>query len=183
MRDRPAVKIKTYTVYCGDADANEKKAGVNPFTSPEEQQKMGSLKLQLEAGWDVAFDSDHRPVFSALTYGSKGGNEGVLPQPKVDMAGLKDEECRTNFRQRLSIHVADAALETLPVQIPPKKFTFASEMTRSRTIPNFRRQLHQNRGSEWTSRAKEFEKAWEDKNPRKAYALLNSEKIIIIAAK
>ncbi|KAK6762434.1 hypothetical protein RB195_023234 [Necator americanus] len=34
-----------------------------------------------------------------------------------------------------------------------------------------RRQLQQDRDNEWTSRAKEFEKAWEDKNPRKVYAL------------
>ncbi|KAK6750581.1 hypothetical protein RB195_002511 [Necator americanus] len=35
-----------------------------------------------------------------------------------------------------------------------------------------RRQLQQDRDNEWTSRAMEFEKAWEDRNPRKAYALL-----------
>ncbi|KAK6735507.1 hypothetical protein RB195_018617 [Necator americanus] len=35
-----------------------------------------------------------------------------------------------------------------------------------------RRQLQQDRGNEWTSRAMEFEKAWEDRNLRKAYALL-----------
>ncbi|KAK6754255.1 hypothetical protein RB195_013321 [Necator americanus] len=33
-------------------------------------------------------------------------------------------------------------------------------------------QLQQDRDNEWTSRAMEFEKAWEDRNPRKAYALL-----------
>ncbi|KAK6757126.1 hypothetical protein RB195_015132 [Necator americanus] len=35
-----------------------------------------------------------------------------------------------------------------------------------------RRQLQQDRSNQWTSRAMEFEKAWEDRNPRKAYALL-----------
>ncbi|KAK6735615.1 hypothetical protein RB195_018684 [Necator americanus] len=35
-----------------------------------------------------------------------------------------------------------------------------------------RRQLQQDRDDEWTSRAMEFEKAWEDRNPRKAYPLL-----------
>ncbi|KAK6757446.1 hypothetical protein RB195_015332 [Necator americanus] len=35
-----------------------------------------------------------------------------------------------------------------------------------------RRQLQQDGDNEWTSSAKEFEKAWEDKNPREAYALL-----------
>ncbi|KAK6734731.1 hypothetical protein RB195_018118 [Necator americanus] len=35
-----------------------------------------------------------------------------------------------------------------------------------------RRQLQQDYDNEWTSRAIEFENLWEDKNPRKAYALL-----------
>ncbi|KAK6758098.1 hypothetical protein RB195_015736 [Necator americanus] len=65
------------------------------------------------------------------------------------MAGLIDEECRTNFRQSVSIHVGvrtrkklcdadtftnciqDAAKEILLVQMPWKKFGFASAETRS----------------------------------------------------
>ncbi|KAK6749627.1 hypothetical protein RB195_001934 [Necator americanus] len=123
------------------------------------------------------------------------------------MAGLKDDECRRKFRQRVSIHgvrtkkklsdadsftkcIQNAARETLPVLLPRKKFAFASVETIStynsvfvaRSAGDFnqekrlrrklRRQLQQNRGNEWTSRAMEFEKAWEDRNPRKAYALL-----------
>ncbi|KAK6762063.1 hypothetical protein RB195_022963 [Necator americanus] len=124
------------------------------------------------------------------------------------MAGLKDDECRTKFRQRVSIHVGvrtrkklsdadsftkciqDAARETLPVLLPRKKFVFASAETKSCTIlymsraalvtssrksvleRKLRRQLQQDRDNEWTSRAMEFEKTWEDRNPRKAYALL-----------
>ncbi|KAK6729566.1 hypothetical protein RB195_006547 [Necator americanus] len=124
------------------------------------------------------------------------------------MAGLKDDECRTKFRQRVSIHVGvrtrkklsdvnsftkciqDAAKETLSVLLPRKKFAFASAETKStynsvcvaRSAGDFnqekrlrrklRRQLQQDRDNEWTSRAMKFEKAWEDKNPRKAYALL-----------
>ncbi|KAK6743110.1 hypothetical protein RB195_010404 [Necator americanus] len=122
--------------------------------------------------------------------------------------GLKDDECRTKFRQRVSIHVGvrarkklsdadsfaqciqDAARETLPVLLPRKKFAFASAETKStynsecvaRSAGDFnqkkrfrrklRRQLQQDRDNEWTSRAMEFEEAWEDRNPRKAYALL-----------
>ncbi|KAK6765298.1 hypothetical protein RB195_025290 [Necator americanus] len=73
--------------------------------------------------------------------------------------------------------------------MPRKKFAFASAETRStykfvcvarstggfnrkkRLRRKLRRQLQQDR-DKWTSRAKEFEKAWEDKNPRRAYALL-----------
>ncbi|KAK6729062.1 hypothetical protein RB195_006236 [Necator americanus] len=87
--------------------------------------------------------------------------------------------------------IQDAAKETLPVLLPRKKFAFASAETKSMYIPVFvalstddfnrekrltrklRLQPQQDRDNEWTSRAKEFEKAWEDKNnPRKAYALL-----------
>ncbi|KAK6764228.1 hypothetical protein RB195_024515 [Necator americanus] len=86
--------------------------------------------------------------------------------------------------------IQDAARETLPVLLPRKKFAFASAETKStynsvcvaRSAGDFnqekrlrrklRRQLQQDRDNEWTSRAMEFEKAWKDTNPRKAYALL-----------
>ncbi|KAK6764069.1 hypothetical protein RB195_024410 [Necator americanus] len=121
------------------------------------------------------------------------------------MVALKNEECRTKFHQRVSIHVgvqtrkklrdADsftkciqyAAKETPPVLLPRKKFVFASAETKSkynsvcvaRSAGDFnqekrlrrklRRQLQQDHNNEWTSRAMEFERAWEDMNPRKAY--------------
>ncbi|KAK6760388.1 hypothetical protein RB195_021743 [Necator americanus] len=105
------------------------------------------------------------------------------------MAGLKNEECRTNFRQdSFTKCIQDAAGETLPALLPRKKFAFASAEPKStcnsvcvdtgdfnqerRLRRKLRRQLQQDCDNEWTSRAKEFEKAWEDKNPRKAYALL-----------
>ncbi|KAK6765269.1 hypothetical protein RB195_025268 [Necator americanus] len=83
--------------------------------------------------------------------------------------------------------IKDTAKETLPVLLPRKKFAFASVETKStynsvcvagdfnqekRLRRKLRRQLQQDRDNEWTSRAMEFEKAWEDRNPRKAYALL-----------
>ncbi|KAK6757664.1 hypothetical protein RB195_015463 [Necator americanus] len=171
------------------------------LSTPEEQRKrkMRTYKLQLDyvlarnipqsdirksrAVWDVAFDSDHRPVLLSF-------------------------KIRTKFRQRVSIHagvrtrkklsdadsfaecIQDAARETLPFLLPRKKFAFASAETKStynsvcvaRSAGDFnqekrlrrklRRQLQQNRDNEWTSRAMEFEKAWEDRNRRKAYALL-----------
>ncbi|KAK6747550.1 hypothetical protein RB195_000631 [Necator americanus] len=81
-------------------------------------------------------------------------------------------------------------METLPVLLSRKKFAIASAETKSiynsvcvaRSAGDFnqekrlrrklRRQLQQDRDNEWTSRAMEFEKAWEDRNPRKVYALL-----------
>ncbi|KAK6740646.1 hypothetical protein RB195_008857 [Necator americanus] len=194
--------------------------------TPEEQikRKMRTLKLQLDyvlarnipqsdirksrAVWDVAFDSDQRPVLLSFKIRFHKRNRGVPPQPKIDMAGPKDDECRRKFRKRVSIHVGvrtrkklsdansftkciqDAARETLPVLLPRKKFAFASAETKStynsvfdarsagdfnqekRLRKKLRRQLQQDRDNEWASRAMEFEKAWEDRNPRKAYALL-----------
>ncbi|KAK6734569.1 hypothetical protein RB195_018015 [Necator americanus] len=185
---------------------------------------MRTLKLQLDyvlarnisqsdtrksrAVWDVAFDSDHHPVLLSFKIRFHKRNRGVPLQPKIDMAGLKDDECRRKFRQRVSIHVGvrtrkklsdadsftkciqDAAMETLPVLLQRKKFAFASAETKStynsvcvaRSAGDFnqekrlrrkvRHQLQQDRDNERTSRAIEFEKAWEDRNPRKAYALL-----------
>ncbi|KAK6764168.1 hypothetical protein RB195_024477 [Necator americanus] len=126
---------------------------------------MRTLKLQLDyvltrnipqsdirksrAVWDVAFDSDHRPVLLSFKIRFHKRNLGVPLQPKIDMAGLKDDECRRKFRQRVSIHVVvrtrkklsdadsfteciqDAAKETLPVLLPRKKFAFASAETKS----------------------------------------------------
>ncbi|KAK6734274.1 hypothetical protein RB195_017823 [Necator americanus] len=85
--------------------------------------------------------------------------------------------------------IQDAARETLPVLLPWKKFAFAFAETKStynsvfvassagdfnqekRLRRKLRRQLQQDRDNEWTSRAMEFEKGLEDRNPRKAYAL------------
>ncbi|KAK6739516.1 hypothetical protein RB195_008171 [Necator americanus] len=194
--------------------------------TPEEQRKrkMRTLKLQLDyvlarnipqsdirksrTVWDVAFDSDHRPVLLSFKIRFHKRNRRVPLQPKIDMAGLKDDECRTKFRQRVSIHVEvrtrkklsnadssrkciqDAAREIRPVLIPRKKFAFVSAETKStynsvcaariagdfnqekRLRRKLRRQRQQDRDKEWMSRAMEFEKVWEDRNPRKAYALL-----------
>ncbi|KAK6757309.1 hypothetical protein RB195_015249 [Necator americanus] len=87
--------------------------------------------------------------------------------------------------------IQNAARETLPVLLPRKKFAVAAAETKStynsvcvaRRAGYFNqeerlgrklraRQLQQDRDNEWTSRAMEFEKAWEDRNPRKTYALL-----------
>ncbi|KAK6731058.1 hypothetical protein RB195_007492 [Necator americanus] len=85
--------------------------------------------------------------FSASSYGSTRETEEFLSNRKS--AGLKDDECRRKFCQRVSIHVGvrtrkklsdddsftkciqDAARETLPVLLPRKKFAFASAKTKS----------------------------------------------------
>ncbi|KAK6761200.1 hypothetical protein RB195_022322 [Necator americanus] len=126
---------------------------------------MRTIKLQLDyvltrnisqsdirksrAVWDVAFDSDHRPVLFTFKIRVHKRNRRVSLQPKIDMSGLKDEECRTKFRHRMSIHIgvrtrkklsdADsftkciqgATRETPPVLLPRNKFAFASAETKS----------------------------------------------------
>ncbi|KAK6735994.1 hypothetical protein RB195_018954 [Necator americanus] len=57
------------------------------------------------AVWDVVFDSDHRPVLLSFKIRFHKRNRGIPLDPKIDMADLKDEECRTKLRQRVSIHV------------------------------------------------------------------------------
>ncbi|KAK6765268.1 hypothetical protein RB195_025268 [Necator americanus] len=167
--------------------------------TPEEQRKpkMRTLKLQLDyvlarnipqsdirksrAVWDVAFDSDHRLVLLRFTIRFHKRNRRVPLQPKIDMAGLKDDECRTKFRQRVSIHVGVRTRKKLSDRFLHKVHqghckgnapgSIAAEEEK-RLRRKLRRQLQQDRDNEWTSRAMEFEKAWEDRNPRKAYALL-----------
>ncbi|KAK6727854.1 hypothetical protein RB195_005494 [Necator americanus] len=163
--------------------------------TPEEQrkQKMRTLKLHLNyvlarnipqsdirksrAVWDVAFDYDHLPVLLSFNIRFHKRNREVPLQPKIYMAGLKDDECRTKFRQRVSIHVgvrtwkklSDADSFTKCIQDAASAGDFNQE---KRLRSKLRRQLQQDRDNEWTSRAMEFEKAWENRNPRKAYALL-----------
>ncbi|KAK6763933.1 hypothetical protein RB195_024319 [Necator americanus] len=101
------------------------------------------------AVWDVAFDTDHRPVLLSFKIRFHKRNRGVPLQLTIDMVGLKDEDevYRTNFRQNVSIHIGvrtrkrlsdadsftkciqDAAKEALPVLLPRKKFAFVSAET------------------------------------------------------
>ncbi|KAK6737644.1 hypothetical protein RB195_020013 [Necator americanus] len=168
----------------------------------------GTLLSQISENLELFGTSRSTPVLLSFKIRFHKRDRGVPLQPKIDMAGLKDDECRAKSRQRVSIHVGvwtrkklsdadsftkciqDAARETLPVLLPQQKFAFASAETKStynsvcvaRSAGDFnqekrlrrklRRQLQQNRDNEWTSRAMGFEKAWEDRNPPKAYALL-----------
>ncbi|KAK6730833.1 hypothetical protein RB195_007353 [Necator americanus] len=192
----------------GKAKLKKDVTSVADFFPFEISEQVELTDLNNEAVWDVAFDSDHRPVLLSFKIRFHKRNRGVPLQPKIDTAGLKDDECRRKFRQHVFIHVGvrtskklsdadsftkciqDAAKETLPVLLQRKKFAFASAETKStynsvyvaRSAGDFnqekrlrrklRRQLQQDRDNEWTSRAMEFEKAWEDRNSRKAYALL-----------
>ncbi|KAK6748093.1 hypothetical protein RB195_000989 [Necator americanus] len=180
---------------------------VSTVLTSEEQRKrnMRTLKLQLDyvlarnipqsdvrksrAVWDVSFYSDHRPVHLSLKIRFHKRNRGVLLQPKINMADLKDEECRKKSRQRVSIHVGvrtrkklsdadffkksiqDAAKETLQFYCRERSLLLHRKPNPRTILRKLRRQLQQDRDNEWSSRAMEFEKAWEDRNPRKAYAL------------
>ncbi|KAK6763728.1 hypothetical protein RB195_024163 [Necator americanus] len=126
---------------------------------------MRTLKLQLDyvlvrnipqsdirksrAVWNVAFDPDHRPVLLSFKIRLHKRNRGVPLQPKIDMA-----ETKSTYN---SVCVARSTDD------------FSQEKRLRRKL---RRQLQQDRDNEWTSRAMEYEKAWEDRNPRKACALL-----------
>ncbi|KAK6735679.1 hypothetical protein RB195_018732 [Necator americanus] len=88
------------------------------------------------------------------------------------MADLKDNECRTKFRQPVSIHVGARLCicgNKTHVQFFIARATLVTSTTKSvlegSCVDNCNK-------TEWTSRAMEFEKAWEDRNPRKAYAPL-----------
>ncbi|KAK6767154.1 hypothetical protein RB195_026468 [Necator americanus] len=133
--------------------------------TPEEQRKrkMRTLKLYLDYVltkkipqsdiqkprdvWNVALDSD-RPVLLSIKIQFHKINRGVPPQSNIDITSER-RECRTNSRQRVSIHVGvrtrkkldflrislqsasrTSAKKALPVQMPRKKFVFASAETR-----------------------------------------------------
>ncbi|KAK6762403.1 hypothetical protein RB195_023209 [Necator americanus] len=93
---------------------------------------------------------------------------------------------RVDDADSLTECIQDAAKKTFPVLAPRKKYlrtisTFNSLCVARITVDfnrekrlrrRLRRQLKRDHENEWTSRAKEFEKVWEDKNPRKAYTVL-----------
>ncbi|KAK6760337.1 hypothetical protein RB195_021710 [Necator americanus] len=156
--------------------------------TPEEQRKrkMRTLKLQLHyvlarnipqsdirksrAVWDVAFDSDHRPVLLSFKIQFHKRNRGVPLQPKIDMAG----RCKGNAPGSIAAEeVAFASAETKSTYNSVFVARSAGDFNQEKRLRRkLRCQLQQDRDNEWTSRAMEFEKAWEDRNPRKAYALL-----------
>ncbi|KAK6764715.1 hypothetical protein RB195_024880 [Necator americanus] len=133
---------------------------------------------------------------------NRGSSSSENRHGRTERRRMQNEISRMSIRVRVHIWkklsdadsftkcIQDAARETLPILLPLKKFAFASAETKSmynsvcvaRSTGDFnqdmrlrrklRRQLQQDRDNEWTSGTKEFEKAWEDKNPRKAYVLL-----------
>ncbi|KAK6752544.1 hypothetical protein RB195_003768 [Necator americanus] len=129
--------------------------------------------------------------FSASRYGSTGERENRTKfRQRVSIHVVVRTRKKLSDGDSFTKCIQDAARETLPVLLPRRKFAFASAETKStynsvcvarsagvfnqekRFRRKLRRQLQQDRDNEWTLRALEFEKAWEDRNPRKAYALL-----------
>ncbi|KAK6728285.1 hypothetical protein RB195_005744 [Necator americanus] len=96
----------------------------------------------------VGFDSDHRPVLSLKIRFHKR-NRGMPPQPKIDMAHLEDEECRTNFRNRQASTYNSVCDGRSTDDFNQKK----------RLRRKLCRQPQQDCDKEWTSGAKKLEKA------------------------
>ncbi|KAK6763946.1 hypothetical protein RB195_024328 [Necator americanus] len=91
--------------------------------------------------------------------------------------GVKDKECRTKLHQSGSIHVEVRTRRKLrsttrstynSVWVARSTSDFNKKKRQRRKF----RQLQQDRDKKLTSRWKDHEKAWEDKNPRQGYASL-----------
>ncbi|KAK6763322.1 hypothetical protein RB195_023869 [Necator americanus] len=96
----------------------------------------------------------------------------------INMSTFKDSRqghYKKKFRQRVSINIVLRIRKIVGLTLSLNAFS-TLQRKRSRQEKHvrkkLRRQLERDRENEWTPRAKEFEKAWEDKNPRKAYTLL-----------
>ncbi|KAK6728674.1 hypothetical protein RB195_005988 [Necator americanus] len=83
------------------------------------------------AVWDVAFDSHHRPVLLSFKIRFHKRNRGVPLQPKIDMAGLKDDECRRKFRQHVSM-LKYGPGRSLAMRIPSQSTSRTLQGKRSR---------------------------------------------------
>ncbi|KAK6736931.1 hypothetical protein RB195_019555 [Necator americanus] len=98
--------------------------------------------------WDVAFDYYHHPVLLSLKIRFRKRNRGVPLQPKIDWQVWKTKNAERispnvclfklqygpgrNFAMRIPLQSASRMLlRKCPVQMPRKKFAFASAETRS----------------------------------------------------
>ncbi|KAK6760526.1 hypothetical protein RB195_021841 [Necator americanus] len=177
------IRIEKNTMYSEDADeknAGEWAAGTTTITCWRNLAQRhreaplydsGSQKAQTldcRAEWDVAFDSEHRPLLLNLKLLFQKRSRGVQSQPNIDMAGQMDEECRNRFCEMVS----SIAKKTPPVLMPRKRFAFAPAETRStchvacvaritgdlsqekRLRRKLDSQLKCDRENEWTTRAK-----------------------------
>ncbi|KAK6761675.1 hypothetical protein RB195_022672 [Necator americanus] len=124
--------------------------GLTLLTPEEQRKRKRILELQLDyvlarnipqsdirksrAVWDVAFDSDHRPVLFSFKIQFHKENRGVPLQLKIGLAGLKDDECRTKFRQRVYIHVGYGPERSLAMQIPSQSASRTLQGKRSRVL-------------------------------------------------
>ncbi|KAK6736990.1 hypothetical protein RB195_019592 [Necator americanus] len=182
MRDRPS--IGNNTIYRGNAE--EKKVAERMLDNgdrlldlceqkgltPSDSSTPSARVARATAGSDEEHQSDGYPTiqscsgrcFRLCSKRFQKENWGVPLQPKIDMADLKDENCRTNFRQRVSIHVEVQAAR----RVQRRVVVYSAGSLRRKLC----RQLQQDRDNELTSRARKFEKAWKEKNPQKVYALL-----------
>ncbi|KAK6756101.1 hypothetical protein RB195_014473 [Necator americanus] len=84
---------------------------------------------------------------------------------------LTSEEQRKRKMRTLKLHLNYVLARNIP-QSDIRKSRAVWDVAFDFDHRKLRRQLQQDRDNKWTSRAMEFEKALEDKNLRKAYALL-----------
>ncbi|KAK6737358.1 hypothetical protein RB195_019826 [Necator americanus] len=114
---------------------------LNPDYIPARNIPQSDVRKS-RAIWGVAFHSDHRPVLVSFKIQFHNRNRGVPLQPKIDLAGLKDEDqisLHVGVRTRRKLSDADfftkciqnAARETLAVLLLRKKLAFASAETKS----------------------------------------------------
>ncbi|KAK6758362.1 hypothetical protein RB195_015899 [Necator americanus] len=125
------------------------------------------------AVWDIAFESDHSVVLLSFMVRFQKRNSGAqlmldlatTDQLMLDLAGLKNEDCRKKFGQRVSINIGlpgpgrEWTTLTLSLNafkmLQSKRFKFEH---RGRNSPSHLRRQYPRTSR--TSRTEELEKTW-----------------------
>ncbi|KAK6738277.1 hypothetical protein RB195_020408 [Necator americanus] len=103
LRDRRGSKLWIVSAPTETAEDNSKDAfydELNALLSKKPSQRVVIVRID-------ANDSDHRPVLLSFKIRFHKRNREVPLQPKIDMAGLKDEECRKKFRQSVCLFMLE----------------------------------------------------------------------------
>ncbi|KAK6730104.1 hypothetical protein RB195_006892 [Necator americanus] len=95
----------------------------------------------------------------------RGTEEYVLNRESTWLA----LETKNTQRNSVSVHLRNASDSKAEEEVCLRICDFCQFQPRKPLRRKLRRQLQQDREDEWKSGVKKFEKAWEEKNPQKAY--------------
>ncbi|KAK6755937.1 hypothetical protein RB195_014369 [Necator americanus] len=173
MRDWAVISIENYTIYCGDADGNKVGGCV--------KNDYNNLIVIAHAPTETAEDNKKDAFYDELN-----ALMSKIPTQKVFLVGF-NANAKMGLEQQFDVigkwyypaertsdngdHLVELCKQTgLIIVCTLKRNHRRHQLTWQGK--KWGCQLQEDSDNKWTAGAKEFEKVWEDMNPRKSYALL-----------